>query len=134
MGDLTKNFSMTEIRCTSGDSRISMKLMNKLQKVRDAYGSALTITSGVRSREYNREVGGVDSSAHVPADLGDGEGVVGHAVDIACSASAHRFQLLPLLLANFRRVGIGANFIHVDNDTRKPQDLCFDYYKADHVA
>ena len=84
MGDLSKNFSRSEFKCPTCDAdNISPALVADLQRLRDAIGSPLSITSGVRCKAHNKAVGGVEGSAHVPADLGDGEGEVGHAVDIA---------------------------------------------------
>jgi hypothetical protein len=102
--------------------------------MRDIMGG-IRITSGVRCEAHNAKIGGVPSSAHVPADLDDGEDEVGHAVDISVGSSGRRFKAIDALkAAGFKRIGIGRSFIHLDNDTRKPQDVVFDYYGADHQA
>jgi hypothetical protein len=129
MGDLSANFSRKEF-----GGPISKRLVQLLQEVRNGYGKPMTITSGVRSKEHNDSIGGVSKSAHVPADLLDGEGVVGHAVDIACKTSNDRYYLLPLLWSRFDRIGIGRDFIHVDMDSRKPPNVVWEYSKDDHVA
>lgn len=135
MGDLSINFSRREFTSPdNGDDRISPKLVKLLQEVRSLYGKPMVITSGVRSASYNDRIGGVKGSAHVPFDLGDGEGEVGHAVDIACPSSRDRYQMLPLLWTRFNRIGIGKGFIHVDTDTRKVAHVIFDYYSAPHQA
>lgn len=121
--------------CGCGNVDISPSLMRSVQTMRNTYGKGVRITSGVRCAAYNASIGGVDGSAHVPADLGDGEGEVGHAVDIEVKGSQHRYRLIgPILITGFRRVGFGGGFFHLDNDTRKPEDVMFDYYKAAHVA
>ena len=135
MGDLTKNFSKGEIACPlSGDSRISPRLMEKMQQVRDILGRGVILTSGVRSVQHNKNVGGVDGSAHVPRDLEDGEGEVCHAVDIRCSSSRDRYEMLPLCFSRFNRIGIGRDFIHVDTDSTKPSNVAFHYYSSKHKA
>jgi len=137
MGDLSANFSASEFECQcgcGGDS-ISSSLVNMLQVMRDNYGRGIVITSGIRCGAHNEKIGGVASSAHVPADIDDGEGEVGHAVDIATLTSIERHRLLPLAYqVGFERVGIGENFIHLDIDIRKSQEVSFDYYKGDHQA
>jgi len=103
--------------------------------VRDQSKQPIFITSGVRCTLHNQTIGGVKDSAHVPADIGDGEGTVGHAVDIGIENSIDRFVLLKhLLLAGFTRIGVGKKFIHVDTDTRKAQMALWDYYEDAHVA
>ena len=130
MGDLTKNFSRHEFACSCGcgSNNIAPGLVAMLQQVRDDIGQSVGITSGVRCRAYNASVGGVETSAHVPADLGNGEQA--HATDIGIPNSAYRYKIMPALYrAGFKRIGIGNGFIHVDIDTRKPPDVLFDYYK-----
>lgn len=130
MGDMTKNFSRAEFacQCGCGSDNISPALVVLLQEVRDDIGQSMKITSGVRCRQYNASIGGVDDSAHVPADLGLGEKA--HASDIAIPNSRYRYTIMPALYrAGFKRIGIGKGFIHVDIDTRKPPDVLFDYYK-----
>ena len=135
MGNMTKNFSREEFTCQCGcaANNISPTLVDMLQLVRDYIGTGITITSGIRCAQHNAIVGGVVGSAHVPVDIG--AGLYGHGVDIKVSTSQYRYKLTPTLYkAGFRRIGIGDGFIHVDIDTRKPQDVEFAYYKANHIA
>ena len=132
MGDLTRNFSHAEVACKCGRCRgaakISPDLMVRLQAMRDEVGP-IRITSGVRCRKHP-ESKARPTSSHVPADLGDGEGRCGHAVDIAAVGSGRRFRLLDAALAaGFVRVGIGSSFLHLDNDLSKSQGVAWDYYK-----
>ena len=132
MGDLTRNFSQSEVACKCnrcrGAAKISPDLMRRLQQMRDAVGP-IRITSGVRCRKHP-ESRTRPTSSHVPNDLGDIEGKVGHAVDIAAGTSARRFRLLDAALAaGFVRVGIGKSFLHLDNDYKKSQGVIWDYYK-----
>jgi len=130
MGDITKNFSRSEIKCPCcGLDNISKLLMNDLQSVRDEIDRPMTITSGVRCAAHNAKIGGVAASSHVPRDDGPG-----WAVDIACSASRDRYHLLSILCRFFNRIGMGATFVHVDIDPEKTGDVMWDYYKTDHVA
>ena len=132
MGDLTRNFSHSEVACKCGRCRgaakISPDLMRRLQQMRDAVGP-IRITSGVRCRKHP-ESRTRPTSSHVPNDLGDIEGKVGHAVDIAAVGSRRRFRLLAAAIAaGFTRIGIGKSFLHLDNDYNKSQGVIWDYYK-----
>ena len=132
MGDLTRNFSHSEVACKCGRCRgaakISPDLMRRLQQMRDAVGP-IRITSGVRCRKHP-ESRTRPTSSHVPHDLGDIEGKVGHAVDIAAVGSRRRFRLLAAAIAaGFTRIGIGKSFLHLDNDYKKSQGVIWDYYK-----
>ena len=134
MGDLTRNFSHSEVACKwgghcKGAAKISPDLMRRLQQMRDAIGGPIRITSGVRCRKHP-ESRKRPTSSHVPNDLGDGEGKVGHAVDIAAVGSRRRFRLLAAAIAaGFTRIGIGKSFLHLDNDYNKSQGVIWDYYK-----
>ena len=134
MGDLTKNFSQSEIACTcghpqcKGGGRISPALMKWLQDMRDAVGP-IRITSGVRCQQHP-ETTKRPTSSHVPRDLADLDGRVGHAVDIAARGSGRRYRLLAAAIrAGFNRIGVGKSFLHLDNDKSKPPCVIWDYYK-----
>ena len=131
MGDLTKNFSQVEIACTcghpqcKGGGRISPALMKWLQDMRAAVGP-IRITSGVRCQQHP-ETTKRPTSSHVPRDLDDLDGRVGHAVDIAARGSGRRYRLLAAAIrAGFNRIGVGQSFLHLDNDKSKPPCVIWD--------
>jgi uncharacterized protein YcbK (DUF882 family) len=102
----------------NGDIEPDENLVRMLDRARDIAGIPFQINSGVRSPERNAEVGGVDTSAHL----------TGHAVDIRCATSRHRFVMVCALIeAGFRRIGCAKTFIHVDTDPDKPQDVIWTY-------
>jgi len=121
MGDLTTNFSRSEFMCPCGcrSAGVKSSLVGRLQAARDEAGIPFKISSGVRCREHNRQIGGVDSSAHVK----------GHAADIDnADTSQERFAILHALLkAGFTRIGIAKTFIHVDDDPDKPAGVVWLY-------
>ena len=130
MGDLTKNFDRVEFACPCcGNTDVDVDLATLLQEVRDEVGRSVTITSAVRCEKHNTEVGGVGNSAHLATEDKDCQ-----AADIACGSSAERGELLPALVDRFDRIGIGRDFIHVDIDFAKPQNLVWTYYRVSHVA
>lgn len=64
------------------------------------------ITSGSRSESRNRQVGGKPDSTHL----------YGRACDIKAEYSRSRLIIVEsLLLAGFTRLGIGDDFVHVDD-------------------
>jgi len=119
LDQITKNFSRSEFscHCGCGKAEISGHLVRKLQEVRDIYGKAMQISSGFRCVEHNAIIGGRLNSAHLS----------GLAADITIVSSAHRFDILPIILAKFERVGVGSDFIHCDIDSEKPQEIIWTY-------
>lgn len=118
MGDLTKDFDSSEFKCKCGCGAFAKreKLYQKLQQVREKVKMPVTVTSGTRCVMHNREVGGVDTSAHLD----------GLAADITCNDN---WLLLRACLSVFNRVGIGLglSYLHVDIDEKKPQKVIWCY-------
>mgnify|MGYP006407705363 CR=1 FL=1 len=77
MGDLTKNFSLSEFKCKDGtnvpDSLLDnvRLLCTNLQVLRDHIGKPIRVISGYRSPKYNRRVGGARKSQHMLATAAD---------------------------------------------------------------
>ena len=103
MGDLSKIFSKLEFQCpcSCGANRISSVLVEKLQKVRNIIGRPLIITSGVRCEFYSASIKASLNSSHVPDSYG-----IGNAVDIACTNSKDRYELVQVAQKFFNRMGI----------------------------
>ena len=92
--------------------------MRKLKEARTLANTPFIFNSGHRSREHNRKVGGKPDSSHLD----------GWAADIACANSRQRAVILSALIrAGFHRIGIGATFIHVDLDPKKPKQVFWLY-------
>lgn len=98
---------------------MDLNFVRKLDILREAVKMPLIITSGYRTQEHNATLANsVAGSAHT----------TGHAVDIAALSSPVKFRILETALRlGFRRVGIGTDFIHIDDDITKPQDVCWTY-------
>jgi len=93
--------------------------LEMLDKARHLAGIPFVINSGYRTAAHNKSVGGIATSSHLD----------GYAADIRCRSSRERAYIVGALLeAEFTRIGIGPNFVHVDNDPTKPQDVIWDYY------
>lgn len=90
----------------------------RLECARVIYNYPMRINSGYRTPEHNAKIGGVADSSHLK----------GCAADIHCPTTLVRNDLLrALILAGFKRIGIGKNFIHVDTDEAKLQNLIWLY-------
>ena len=88
-----------------------------LQMLDDARGIAgipFNITSGYRTKDRNKLVGGVANSSHL----------VGKAADIKVGSGNERYIIINALIkAGFRRLGVAKTFIHCDNDETKPNSI-----------
>jgi len=106
----SKYFSESEFKCKcpgycKDEVTIDMTLVKYLDELRANVGP-ISISSGVRCRKWNDQIGGVKYSQHLK----------GLAVDIRVRSSVHRRLLLSHIAPNFKftGVGVGENFIHVD--------------------
>lgn len=98
--------------------RMDPTFMGKLDQAREIAGVPFVITSGLRSPAANQAAGGVSDSAHLR----------GLAADISTPDSRHRWRILfGLIRAGFTRIGIGVDFIHVDDDPTKAPRVCWTY-------
>ena len=129
MGDLSENFSKLEIMCpcSCGANKISPVLIEKLQKVRNIIGRPIIINSGVRYEFYNASIKNSSMySSHIPDSYG-----LGQAVDISCTASKYRYELVQVAQKFFKRIGIAGegkeNFVHLDVDKEKVQEVMWVY-------
>ena len=114
MGDLSENFSSLEVMCPCGcgANKISSILIEKLQKVRNIIGNPMVITSGVRCEFYNASLKNSSmNSSYIPDEHG-----IGNVVDIACTTSKFRYELVEIAQKYFKRIGISGGtyggFVH----------------------
>ena len=77
MGQLTKNFNISEFKCKDG-TEVPAELRNNvielavnLQVLRDELGKPISITSGYRSQQHNWKIGGAKGSYHLKAMAAD---------------------------------------------------------------
>lgn len=99
-------------------SMMQLSTLMKLEVARGLAGIPFVINSGYRTKAHNYKVGGVSDSAHER----------GFAVDIAANSPVKRWKILESCIkAGFRRIGIGKDFIHVDDDPSKPAGVVWLY-------
>lgn len=99
-------------------SRMYRPTLYAIDEARSISGIPYIINSGVRTKSHNTEINGSPTSSHV-VEIDDPKSVC-YAVDIKCLTGQARIAILTgLLLAGFKRIGIGKDFIHADNDPNK---------------
>lgn len=99
-------------------SKMKRSTLNLLERCREFANIPFVITSGYRTKSHNKRVGGVQSSSHTK----------GYAVDISCRNSSDRFKIIDAAIkVGFHRIGVSGNFIHLDNDPQKKDDLIWTY-------
>ena len=104
--------------CSIGGIVMDSDLIRKLTMARIIADIPFIINSGYRCASHNKKVGGKPGSSHLKHC----------AVDIQTLGSRDRFKILTALVqANFKRIGIGKQFIHVDNDLDKAQEVIWMY-------
>jgi len=95
-----------------------------LDMVRQKVGFPLYINSGMRTPAHNKEVGGVDSSAHESgwaADLA----IIGRVGGVVSERRAR--VVFAAVEVGFRRIGIAETFVHLDLDPSKPSPRIWTY-------
>jgi len=109
---LSDNFSSKEFKCNCSNSsckeqKISVLLIEKLQKVRKKLGQSIKITSGYRCEQHNIDIGGAKQSQHIN----------GNAADIKCNDMD---KLDTLCNEEFMSIGDDKPvFLHVDTRSDK---------------
>ena len=122
-----KYFKRSEFDCPcekgSGEN-MDAAFLQKLDKCRELAGIPFKINSGFRCKEYNEGLlaKGYKASKTSPH-------LKGLAADIATPTSSQRWKVLESAIKiGFNRIGIGKNFIHLDIDTEKSQEVVWHYY------
>lgn len=93
---------------------LNAKLISKLDEARGIAGIPFIITSGYRSAQKNKLIGGVDSSAHTK----------GLAVDMKARSASDKYKIvMALIKVGITRIGIYDKHIHCDIDSTKPNSV-----------
>ena len=121
-----RNFNLKEFDSPdlSGSGlNMDKDFLSMLDNARDIAKTPFKITSGYRTKEHNIAI--YKKLGKKPIESSHLKGV---ACDIACSDSRARFLIINALLeAGFTRIGISSNFIHVDSDCEKSQNVIWTY-------
>ena len=132
MSNLTANFTLGELTRSTTAQRMGLdntpptsvqwqlaKTAVMLQRIRDAIGRPVTVTSAYRSPEVNKAVGGRTSSDHCKGMAADivVPGMTAHALAKAIEPRMGEFGIGQLILEGIK----GKQWVHVSTDpTDKP--------------
>ena len=105
---LTEKFWLSEFACDD-QVDIDMRLVKELQKLRDFIGKPINITSGYRTPERNKRIGGSSKSKHM-------EGI---AADIYVDGMSTEELYYIVKHFNFNGIGIYNYHVHVDVREKK---------------
>ena len=108
-----KHFKFSEFNCKCCNlNHMNSFFLARLDIARDIAQVPFIINSGFRCAKHNEKVDGNEFSAHLTGD----------AADPKTLNSTQRFAIMSALLqVGFKRIGIGKDFVHVDDDENKGQ-------------
>lgn len=103
---ISANFRLYEFECKGGTNlvKVDPELVDRLQRLRTKIGRPIYITSGFRTVEHNRNVGGSPNSQHL----------LGKAADIQVNGLSITALLAEVRSVGFRGIGLYDSYIHVD--------------------
>jgi uncharacterized protein YcbK (DUF882 family) len=100
---------------------MNMDFVATLDRIRERCGFPLVVSSGYRTPERNRQLGGAANSAHV-------QGVAADLV-IPEPRSRNRKKMMDAAQKEgISRIGIMRTALHLDASTTLPQEVYWDYY------
>lgn len=100
------------------DGNMNQEFLLKLDEARELAGISFKINSAFRTVENELANGRDGTSSHTK----------GLAVDISATNSTTRFKIISSLIdVGFTRIGIRHDFIHVDMDNEKSQEVMWTY-------
>lgn len=105
-------FKPEEFACThTGRMETDYGFIRKLDQLRHKCGFPLVVTSGFRDETHPAEAKKEKAGTHTQ----------GIAVDFAANTSAERYVILQqAFLMGFGGIGVGKNFVHIDDRTTTP--------------
>lgn len=114
---MTPDFAAYELSCRCGCGLLpAQDFMDKVQRVRDAYGRPMRVSSAARCPEHNAKVSATRSLT--------GPHTTGRAIDISVThKDAHRLLVIAVA-QGFTGIGVnqkgGARFLHLDDLPEAP--------------
>ena len=110
----SKEFDSPDVQFSGNN--IDIRVIEMLYVIRLYLESPINISSGVRTINHNKKIGGVNNSSHV----------LNNAIDIIIIDNDYRYRLLKILFElGITRIGIYKTHIHIDVDLLKHQYICW---------
>lgn len=106
-----------ECKCGCGKADIDDMFLERLDMLRYRYNRPIHLNSAFRCTAHNKSVGGVIDSPHTR----------GLAVDIKCNSQEKYWLLKHALEMGFRGIGIGKDFLHIDDKMESPRPNVWTY-------
>ena len=107
-----------KLTCGHNDIGFDANLLKIILTIEGRLNCNFNITSGVRCEKCNKDAGGRPTSAHL----------TGNAVDIECPDDKTRFKIVyEAINLGINRIGLGKNFVHIDNDKTKTKEVLWLY-------
>lgn len=122
--DRIKHFKKSEVVSPdTGEEDMDFRLMEMLDSLREYVGTPLIITSGYRTQAHNASL--KHSSTH-------SRHIIGNAVDIAVNNAVVMGKIVSFALTwkcgtKVWGLGIGKNFVHIDNDANRQEFMVWGY-------
>ena len=106
----------------SGAQHMNLDFVAALDRIRDKCGFPLRVTSGYRTPEHNKRIGGAENSAHVQGVAAD--------LFIPEPRNHNRMKLLRAAIAEgISRIGWMDTALHLDMSETLPQEVAWPYPK-----
>jgi len=116
------NFNATEFNCRcgcgAGGERVSLVLMNMLQRARTRAGIPFSVNSGGRCQKHAAQVSTASNTLASDHTFTASQLVLG--ADIRTTDNAQRWRIIDAAQREgFTRIGIGNGFVHLGIGTRE---------------
>lgn len=109
--------------CGCGLNDVDFESVKKLDMARRLSGFPFVLNSACRCPKHNAKVGGAVSSSHLPSQFRKA-----CAFDIRVDDPVMRMAIVrSLLTVGFSRIGISNEYVHVDADKSKQQNIIWLY-------
>jgi len=105
---VSPHFRLTEFQCRCcGCVKLHPELLVKLERLREAWGSPLLLTSGFRCEKHNKKVNGAEASLHLLGQAADVVVLEENQREFMEAAEKEGFdQFIPYGKRNFVHLGI----------------------------
>lgn len=105
-----------DIGCSLSDMNEDFMIL--IEKIRKICDFSFIITSAYRTKEYELKKGRNGTSSHCK----------GIAIDIKANKDSEKYLIVQTALScGINRIGIGSNFVHLDVDKDKTQNVIWTY-------